>query len=736
MQGTVAATQPGRSTLVADLSGGLLVAAITIPYTISVAALLFSGPLAARLDIGVSLVLLTAVIGSVGSAALGTYRFAIGAPDANSTAILAVMLGTLSARLTAQGAAADILPNALLTIFLATLATAVVLLTLGLLKMGRWVRYIPYPVMGGFLAATGWLLCLGALSVCLGEDVSWQALIAHGVDLRLLAGVVVAALLIGAGARLRTPLGMPVILVAAAAGLYGALWAAGLDIGEMRAGGWLFELAGQTRLSPPWQLLVEGKIHWDLIAAQSPGIAAVVAVAAITSLLEPAGVEVATEQEVDLDKELRAGGATNILTALSGGCVSLLAISPTLIVYRTGGRTRVAGVLVAAVCAAMLLGGLPIVGYLPRAVLGGFLLAIGFSLIDEWILRGSRKMPRGDFGIVLLILGMTVYFGFALGTLAGLLAASAAFAYNYARTSVIRRELGGHEIRSSFERAPDDRAVLDRAGHALRVLQLRGFIFFGSAHAIQAHLREQLAGPEPPRWLVLDFHDVQGLDSSAAMTFQKIVQLADRSGATVVFVGLGAEPTKRLRQAGCLDGRNAEVFGELDAGVEWCEDRILAENAATGADRPSPLDAWLAQEFGDARHVVELKRYASQLAFEPGQELFRQGDASDALFMLETGRVSVILETPQGPKRLRSFLGGTVVGEMGLYTSDTRSATVVADERSVALRLGLADLERLQRDNPALAGEVHRAIVRLLAKRLAQANAENAALWRSAEDAG
>ncbi len=110
--------------------------------------------------------------------------------------------------------------------------------------------------------------------------------------------------------------------------------------------------------------------------------------------------------------------------------------------------------------------------------------------------------------------------------------------------------------------------------------------------------------------------------------------------------------------------------------------------------------------------------------------LIQQGDSSDSMFIIEHGRVSVYLRVGDGGERLRlrTFTLGTVVGEMGLYTGAARTADVVADEPTRALKLSGAQVALLEQRMPELANKLHRFVVRSLAQRLAGANAQVRAL--------
>lgn len=111
--------------------------------------------------------------------------------------------------------------------------------------------------------------------------------------------------------------------------------------------------------------------------------------------------------------------------------------------------------------------------------------------------------------------------------------------------------------------------------------------------------------------------------------------------------------------------------------------------------------------------------------------MFRQGEPGDSLYLLCSGRVTISFRAPDGQEiRLRSMLGHTLLGEMGVYRDMPRGASVLVDEPTVVYRLSLSSIKRMEQDDPALAHALHKFVVRTLASRLDFANREVAGLQR------
>src|SRR5262245_32363190 len=163
--------------LIPDLDAGSVSALVTLSYSISYAALIFSGPtLEPYLPAGLHVALIAAAVVAVAVALLSSVPFAIGGPDSNATAILAVMAASLTGTLTAAGIGGGHAAAAVIWMLAATaVGTGLLVLALGVLRWGRMVRLLPYPVSGGFLAGSGFLVLAGAFKVLTGQALTWSS---------------------------------------------------------------------------------------------------------------------------------------------------------------------------------------------------------------------------------------------------------------------------------------------------------------------------------------------------------------------------------------------------------------------------------------------------------------------------------------------------------------------------------------------------------------------------------
>ena len=240
------------------------------------------------------------------------------------------------------------------------------LLAMGELKLGRFIRFIPYPVVGGFLAGTGWLLTVGSFKVMTGFELRWENLgTFRQPDLAALwmVGPLFAVILMGTLKRFKHHLVFPAVLLGVVLLSYIGLLAAGTSLDSARTKGWLFQMFGNTSVLEPWYLFKIETVDWFLVASQSGSIAATAVVIAITILLAATGLELATGRDADLDHELRIHGWANLGAGICGGMPGCLSVNRSLLNLEAGASGRWAGLLASLTCGAVLVFHVPVLAW-------------------------------------------------------------------------------------------------------------------------------------------------------------------------------------------------------------------------------------------------------------------------------------------------------------------------------------------------------------------------------------
>jgi SulP family sulfate permease len=726
-----------------DFVSGLLTPVVIITSTLSYAALIFSGPLAAGLPVGIGFGLVCAGVMAILFAGFSELPFAIAGPDSKPVAVLAKLSATIAADIVRRGRPGDSTITVLFTLITGTVLTGGALYLLGLLRAGRWIRFVPYPVIAGFMAASGWLLAAGGVRLAVGTRFSPQLMLEisrgeHLVPLATLLAFTAAMIIVK---RLDTSLAFPLLLVGGTVAIHAALHTAGYSLTGARAAGWLPDLATGAAWPVPALMQSLNRVDFGAVWRAGGGFVALMIVTAMTLLMSVVAVELQTPLEVDLDRELRLNGLANLLVGLGGGMTGTLSLSRTLFNYRTGARGRSSGILAGIVCLLVLAFGTRALGFVPVPILAVVLLQLGAEMLVEWLVRGWKTMQRAEYFEMATIFTVTVAWNFVAGVVLGFVMACIAFALNTSRVRLLKLGLNRTVYSGSVDRPMVQQEHLVRHGMSIQIMWLHGFVFFGSAYRLLLQIQEIVNTQNGTcRSLILDFRQVMGIDSSAVMSLCRLRQIAGRKGFAVVLSGVPPAVKSTLEVAGLIDQRKNSsvpadpppwlIFPDTDSALEWCEEKLL-EEVTTQDEEPDSADNWLALEIGNEELLPRLVAYLDLMNYQTGDYLIRQGEAGDSLYLLFAGRATVVLQTPQGAElRLRTMVGHTIVGEMGLYRALPRGASVRADQPTIAYRMSAEAMARMEREDPELAHAFHRLIIRTLAARLDFANREVAGLRR------
>ncbi len=711
--------------LISGLAAGLVASVINVIVGISLAALIFAGELSGFVSQAIGLILLGGIVAVIVTGLLSSHSGTICATQDAPAAILAVLAGAILRALPAATPAEEKFMTVAAAVAAASLITGLGFVLLGQFKLGALVRFLPYPVVGGFLAGTGWLLVTGGVGVM--ADVSFNlaqpgALFQPGVLIRWAPGVVLAVGMLALLNRYDYFWLLPGMLLAIAALFAGAVWLSGLTFSQVGAQGWLLGPFQSGSLWHVWQPSDLSLVHWTAIGSQAGNLASIVLVSVVALLLNASGIELVIRQDLDLNQELRAVGVSNLLGALVGGTVSYHALADTVLNYRASRGSRVAVFATAAFVALALLFGAAVLSYIPKLVLGALLVLLGLSFLYEWVYQAWSKFPKVDYLVIWLILIVIATVGYLQGVGVGLLAAIGLFVVNYSRVDVVKRALSGAEFQSRVTRSASQRRTLLEHGDELYILQLQGFVFFGTANKLLEHVRQRLSRPGavPLGFVVLDFAQVTGLDSTALLRFAKIRQVAHTAGVILLVTGASAQVRRQLERGDFISKAEggAFVFQDLDHGVEWCEERILSKAGMLSGKCGPTLQAQFQALLPEAGELANLFQYLERHEVEAGACLMHQGKAPDYLYFVESGQVTARLEeNAQAPVRLETMRGGHVLGEIGFYLGEERTATVVADEPSIVYSLSSTELENMEQHDPEAASTFHKLIVHLLAER-------------------
>ena len=708
------------SELRADLASKRAVAALSAGFTsglgllvaqVAFGSFIFSGPLASYSSQGVGLILFGNFAACLIIALASGYRGAI----AGLSPALIIAMATISFSMVAEGRALFVTTVAALVISAVT--TGACCLLIGRFRLANLVRFIPYPVAGGFVAGIGGAVCLAALSL-MGAEPDWRtlpALLDPAVLWRWSPGAVYGIALYLAMRRWRNPLILPVSVVLAIGGYHLALAALGISGDAARAQGLLLTSTAGGGLWPAVVPADLAHVDWQALAAQTPHMLTLILVAFICVVLNIAGIELAADQELDWDLEFRVTGVASAIAGLGGGTVATIVVPASLRSKLFGAATRLTGVVAAALIGAALLLGDRMLELVPASLVGGMLVFAGLGMLDQGLVKSRRRLPWSEYGIIVLIFVAITVFGLLEGVAAGMLATLVFFVVRLGGVNPVQARFTLRERHSNRARPVPDRAILLEEGERVHAYRLRGYLFFGDVSPLAERLRQSLHGAVPPLCLLLDFAAVSGFDFSAVNVLCRFMQTAHAAGVPVVL----SATTEALR-GGLEHNLSPSVYADLpiepnlDRALESCEEIVLAawkedeeraqgKRAALLERAAGDLDRYLERQIDFESLTEQLQRWTNPRRYDAGAALKGPGTPREGLQLLTSGRASGY-DAEQA--RVTQYRAGDVVWPPG--SLHEKAGAVVADEPCRTMHLSPEARIRLEQQEPRLALTLYR----------------------------
>lgn len=696
---TVAASS--KPSVTTSIIAGLVAGLLGVTFMFSFSAVILTGELAPFVPRLAGHLLLGGFVLALVAGLWSQYKGVVALPQNNPTAVLAVIVVSVLA-----GSGGSVPPEILFTTVIALIALSTViggamLWLVGRFRLGQIGTYVPYPVVAGFLAATGWLLFKGSFYVMSGQAFD----LAHLGDLTEVAdlwipGAVFAVTLWLLSKYVANPFAMPIAIVVAIAGFFGILGITGTSRAAAVAGGWLLEPFGGG-------VLIEGinpaDIDWSIVVDEAGGMLTVLVIVAISVLLNLTALSSTLGKEVDIDRELRMIGATNLAVGAAGSLIGYHYVSLSTLGHRLKGDSRIVGVVVAVICLAAMTVGADALALIPKFVLGGMVMFIGIGFLDEWLFQSARKLSRSDLAIIVAILIVVEMVGFLEGVAVGLVIAVINFVLTYSRISVIRHELSGNEIRSSIERPPHHQQVLSEAGDSLLYLKLNGFLFFATTVGLLEEITKRL-GDDRVLYIILDFEHVTGIDTSALHGIVKIKHSALEHGASIVACSLDSGLQEQLRSGEFADGSASiePAFSDADDAVEWCENEILRLHGIEPKLDEHPLEAVLEHITGSQSEANTLQEHFTLLELDVGDYLVHRHEREPSLFFVESGELTVFAEEKDVALRIRRVATGALLGIATFFQrhGPDMSMSIKADTPARVYALSKESLADLAANDP------------------------------------
>lgn len=687
-----------------------------------------------------------ATAGVVGALVLGLLAPLLGgaprlitAPCAPAAAIMGALAADLIHGLPDLG---DPMPpdRAVLFILLVGLLAGLLQVVYGLLQGGQLIKYIPYPVVSGYLSGVGIIIIAGQIPKWLGtpDRLSLLSAVAHPGQWRWPAVVVGAVTMTGVVLGPRWTRRVPASILGLFSGLlaylaFAAVWPELRQLpGNTLLVGNVPTTSGHDLAAAPWWRQV-GTFSWMEMRALLVSALMLSLLLSVDTLKTCLVLDVLTRGRHDSNRELLAQGVANTVSALLSGMPGSGVMGATLVNVHGGGQTRWSGVLEGVWTLVAVVALSAWLGWIPMAALGGLLIVLAVRMIDWRSLRLLRRRSTIlDFVVSLAVVVVAVGTNLVAAAAVGLMLAVVLFIREQMRGSVVRRRTSLQTVSSKRQRAAEEREWLQRHGHAVTVCELQGSLFFGTADRLFAELEGDLSRC---RCLILDMRRVQSVDYTAAHLLKQMESMMAGRQGTLILSNLPAHsPTGRdlevyFGEVGLVKPtRRVMVTDTLDEALEWAEDMLLGDEWPNLKEDGPALDLAdfdLFRGVKDEEAMAALRECVVEKSVPAGQAIFQSGDPGEEMFLVRRGLVRVALPMEAGRfLTLTTIPRGNFFGDMGFLDRGIRSAHATAVRDTDFYVLQREKFTELIRAHPEISTQVYARLARTLAVRLRQTDRE------------
>jgi SulP family sulfate permease len=715
-----------------DTLAGLVASVVLIANIVSFSALMFPGDLSPGIPTAIWAMLIGSCIGGVWIALTTSLPPLATGIDSPTAAVLVLLSGLTASGVRAAGGSPETAIQSVMLVFTAaTFLSGALLFGLGACRWGSYFRFIPYPVVGGFLASAGYFLIAGAIRTVSGRTTLTLSRLSDWTvtDSAKLAGaVLVLGILLALRRWVKSPFAMPAALVAIWLVSVSALHYLGSSGAEYY---WYLHSLGTLAAWLPLQAARTSHLTWPMLFQLVPQLLAVTAVALISLVTKISSIEVGRQAAANLDREFRGHGIASLIAAPFGGLLGSVQPGTSRLLEYAGG-TRTSGVACALVFGLVGFANLDLPGLIPIPIIAGIVLYLGYTFIVDALWRPYSQRAWLDLLLTFGITVVCIQYGYLVGVLAGIVCACLLFVVSYARLGVVRRHLTRAQFSSQVDRSVEASEHLRAVGDAIQLYWLSGYIFFGSSEGLFERIRSDIEAALPRRvaYVILDFSMVPGADSSAYVSLAKLRNYCNQRGTTILYCSLSPAKRDALERDGFIGGNSRHgVFADLNAALAWCEDKLLAEAMVEVDTDLCGFTSWLQGQLGASIKSADLLAYFDRRDLDGSTVLYRQGEAADTIDLVAAGHLAIDVATSGGENlRVRRIATYTVVGEMGFFKHSVRSATVSSEGPTALLTMTRNNFERMCRERPDLAIVFEDFMIRILSDRIISREREITAL--------
>ncbi len=699
-----------RKNFSGDVLGGLAAMLVALPSAIAFGVIIFS-------PLGGALAAQGALAGILGATALGIVAPTFGGCPRLITAPCApaaALLSALAISFTQQGVATQ---SILLMLVLIGLLAGLIQIAFGLVGIGRLIRFIPYPVVSGYLSGVGLIIIGGQIPKFLGapadlslldavrnpSDWAWQS---------ILVGMVVIATMILIPRIIRS---VPAAILALLSGVACYLLLGQMDSTLMNTEHNPLLIGTMTTGESGFREIISA--HWHALHALGTDSVAKILVPALTlatllsidTLKTCVVLDAMTSSHHDSNRELIGQGLGNISSSIAGGIPGAGTMGASMINISSGGKTRFSGMMAGGFSLIAYLMLAPLIAWVPVAALAGILIVVGFRMIDRHSMAFFfTRTTRLDFAVIILVILVALFIDLIAASGAGIAFAIMLFIREQTRSSVVRNHIEGSEIFSKRVINHQAGERPERDDNKTIVFELQGSLFFGTASQLQSAIEPET---DKRKYIILSMRRVQSLDVTATHVLEQIKDRLELNNAYLLFCDIpkdlpsGLKMKRFLKDTGVVMPTNkAFAFAELGDALEWVEAREL-EAATLKVTLDTPQDIRSMSIFSgrseetmlDLESALELRHIAA------GKKIFKTEASGNELFFIRRGMVKVMIPIRKKEQYHLATCGpGEIIGGIGFLDSSNQS--------SIAFAMVDTEVYALSRENFDKLAEQHRTL--------------------------
>lgn len=679
-----------------------------------------------------------AVAGILGVAAMGIIASSMGGTERLISAPSAPAAAVLSA-FALHYIAQDMGPDLVFSmVMIVALMAGVFQILFGVVGLGKLIKYMPFPVVSGYLSGVGLYIIAAQTPIFLGLPQGthfWDAFtLLNGWQWQsIVVGTITVVTMVVAAKMFRM---IPAVITALLVGVAAYFTLGVLDKGMFLPNNPLVigELGGSEgidffetfvgRFETLWYFGVD---EMTMLFVPALTLAALLSIDTLKTCVI---LDSMTHSFHNSNKELIAQGSGNVVSALIGGMPGSGTMGATMVNISSGAKTRLSGLIegIMAVIAFLLLG--TFIAWIPVAALAGILIVIGFRMIDRHSveLLKSRKTIF-DFVIIVSVAITALSISLIAAAGVGLMLAVVLYIIQQIGASVVYRHLDGTEARSKIVREREEEELLSEKGDVFSVYELHGSLFFGTANQLYTMLQEDL---QHKKYIIMDMKRVQTVDLTAAHILLQIKDiLHDRDGYLLLCrlphkLPTGDDLENYFNHVGLLKHLSPiKVFDDLDDAIEWAEEKIIAEEMVEKRGEEL-LDLGDFDLFRGRKEetLEEIRSLVEERSYRKGEIIYSEGDGNGEIFLIRRGSVRLMLPYPGRKSVHLSTLGrNNFFGEFSFLEGAPHYTDTVAGSDT--------DLYCISRDAFVQFSKLHKKAALRFTEALARVLAERLRLTRS-----